>query len=530
MTEPPPLTAPNIAAMVADSARRFAELEAIVEGERRWTYAELGEVLLDAVRAAVAAGVGPGDRVGLWGPNSAEWVFAALGVLGAGGVLVPLNTRWRGDEVAYALEKAAASSLVVAQGFLGADQVGELRSAAPALDALRRVVTLEGEAPGAVPWPEHLDAGRSVDPSVAEARIAAVGPDDISDIMFTSGTTGRPKGVILQHGPSLRAYVWLAELFTFAPGDRYLVIPPFFHTFGYKAGWMASFARGVTVLPQRVFDADQVLERIERERVSILLGPPTVFTDLMHHPDRRARDLSSLRVTAVSAAVVPVELVHRLGDDLGFEVVITAYGLTEAHSLVTTCRPGDDPDDVARSVGRAVDGVELAVVGDDGRPLANGQPGEVLVRGFGVTKGYWDDPVATAEAIDPQGWLHTGDIGVLDDRGFLSITDRKKDMVIVGGFNVYPAEVERVILQYPGVAEAAVVAGPDERLGEVPVAFIVPLPGQSVDGAALTSWARQRMANVKVPRAIHVVDSLPLNASMKVLKHELRDRLHPEVG
>lgn len=518
-----PSLASSIPALVRDSARRYGDLEALVDGDRRWTYSQLDTALLSAVRAAMAAGIEPANRIALWAPNSAEWIFAALGVLGAGGILVPLNTRWKGDEVAYALEKSEASALFVAQGFLAADQLGSVRAVAPHLPALRQLVTLEGTDPAAIPWAEYLSAGDVVDVQLAGERICAVGGDDIADIMFTSGTTGRPKGVILKHGPSIRAFCGLADAWTFRPGDRHLVIPPFFHTFGYKAGWMQSFANGVTVLPQRVFDAEDVLRKVQHERVSILLGPPTVYTDLLNHPSRSQYDLSSLRVAVPSAATVPVELVERLRADAGFEVVLTSYGLTEAHSLVSTCRPGDDAADVARSVGRPIEGVEVMIVGESGQQASPGTAGEIFVRGYNVSAGYWRDPESTAAAIDSGGWLHTGDIGTMDDRGFLAITDRKKDLIIVGGFNVYPAEVERVLLQCPDIAEAAVVASPDDRLGEVPVAFVVPAPGRTIDGDAVLAAMREKVANIKVPRTVQVLDQLPRNASMKVRKTELRD-------
>jgi acyl-CoA synthetase (AMP-forming)/AMP-acid ligase II len=387
------------------------------------------------------------------------------------------------------------------------------------------LVTLEGEAPAAVPWQEHLERGSSVPDEAVERRIAAIQPEDIADVMFTSGTTGLPKGVPLRHGTSIRAHVALTTAYTFRPGDRYLVIPPFFHTFGYKAGWMASFFHGVTVIPQRVFDADEVLGTIEKERVSILLGPPTVFTDIMSHPGRQEYDLSSLRVTMASAATVPVELIHRLRKDMGFEVVLTSYGLTEAHSAVSTSRVEDSPEDIARSVGRALDDLEVAIADDEGQRMPPGERGEVLVRGYVVMDGYWQDPAATAQVIDADGWLHTGDIGVMDERGFLSIVDRKKDMVVVGGFNVYPAEVERVLLQHEDIAEAAVVGRPDERLGEVPVAFVVLRAGTVADPAEIQRWMREQVANVKVPREVHVVETLPRNASLKVQKGELRKLL-----
>jgi acyl-CoA synthetase (AMP-forming)/AMP-acid ligase II len=400
-----------------------------------------------------------------------------------------------------------------------------LRQAAPDLPALRRVVALEGEAADAVPWAAHLERGDSVADNVVDSRIAAIRPEDVADLMFTSGTTGLPKGVPLRHGTSIQAHVALTTAYTFRKGDRYLVIPPFFHTFGYKAGWMASFFHGVTVIPQRVFDSDEVLRRIEAERVSILLGPPTVFTDLMSHPGRDAYDLSSLRVTMASAATVPVELIHRLRQDMGFEVVLTSYGLTEAHSAVSTSRVDDSPEDIARSVGRPLEGLEIAITDDEGQRMPPGERGEILVRGYVVMDGYWEDPAPTAEDLDSDGWLHTGDIGVVDEKGFLSIVDRKKDMVVVGGFNVYPAEVERVLLQHEDVAEAAVIGRPDDRLGEVPVAFVVLRTGATTDPAEIVSWMRDQVANVKVPRAVHVVETLPRNASLKVQKGELRRQL-----
>ncbi|MCW2913333.1 MAG: Long-chain fatty acid--CoA ligase, partial [Actinomycetia bacterium] len=330
------------------------------------------------------------------------------------------------------------------------------------------------------------------------------------------------KGVMLTHAQSLRAHGYLSAVFGFALGDRYLVIPPFFHTFGYKAGWMASLMHGVTVIPQRIFDVDEVLRRIERERITVLLGPPTLFNDLMRHPRRGDHDLSSLRFTVPSAAVVPVELVHRLHDDLGFDVVLTAYGLTEATSMVSTCRPEDDPDDIANSVGRPAQDVEVTLVDADGGPVAPGEAGEVLVRGYVVMRGYWEDPEATAAAIDADGWLHTGDIGTINERGFLRITDRKKDMFIAGGFNAYPAEIERLLLRHEAVADVAIIGVPDDRLGEVGAAFVVPAAGHDVQAEDLIAWAREHMANYKVPRHVHLVTELPRNASMKVRKADLR--------
>jgi acyl-CoA synthetase (AMP-forming)/AMP-acid ligase II len=511
---------------VRRAARRHPGLEALVDGDLRLTFAELEQAMLAAVRAMMAIGVGPGDRVAVWAPNSARWVLAALGVLGAGGVLVPINTRFKGEEAAYVLEQSGAGTLVAVTDFLGQDYLGMLATAAPDSAVLRpgRVVVASGETgPGRLGWDEFLAAGAAVPVEAAEAAVDAVTSQTLSDIMFTSGTTGHPKGVMLTHGQSLRAHGWLAKVMDFRAGDRYLIVPPFFHTFGYKAGWMACIVHGVTILPVDVFDTRRMLETIEREQVSILLGPPTIFQEILDSSERGRYDLSSLRVTMVSATTVPPVLVRRIRDELGPDIAVSCYGLTEATSLATTTFPTvDSIEDVVTSVGRAAWQVELRVVDADGNEVPRGTPGELLCRGWNVMQGYWQEPGKTAETIDGDGWLHTGDVAVMDERGFVRITDRLKDVVFVGGFNVYPAEVERVLSEHPWVEAVAVVGTPDARLGEIPVAFVVPRPGIGATPEEIGEWAGGRLANFKVPRRVVFVESLPRNASMKVLKSDLR--------
>ena len=344
-------------------------------------------------------------------------------------------------------------------------------------------------------------------------------PDDLCDLMFTSGTTGKPKGVMSTHGQTVQVFRVWAETVGLRAGDRYLVVAPFFHSFGYKAGWVAAFLTGATVYPQAVFDAGEVLARVARDRINVLPGPPTLYQSMLAHPALGRTDLSSLRLAVTGASVVPVELVHRMRDTLRLHTVLTAYGLTETTGVVTMCRQGDDPETIATTSGRAIAGVEVRVCDDAGAELPRGQAGEVRVRGYNVMRGYFEDAAETAAALH-DGWLLTGDIGVMDERGNLRITDRKKDMFIVGGFNAYPAEIEAVLLGHPSVAQVAVVGAPDQRLGEVGVAFVV--ARAAVDAAELIEWSRARMANYKVPRRIEVVDALPVNASGKVLKYELR--------
>ena len=511
------------------TAGRHADLEALVGEDGRRTFAELEQDMITAVRAVIALGVQAGDRVAIWAPNCARWVVAALGVLGAGAVLVPVNTRFKGEEAAYVLRKSGARVLFVVTDFLGTDHTAMLRAADPALEVLQQgnTVVLSGEpGEGQLSWEQFLGAGTTVPETVAVDAVDAITPDSLSDIMFTSGTTGHPKGVQLTHGQSLRAHGGYSKLLGFEPGDRYLIVPPFFHTFGYKAGWMACLVHGATIIPAQVFDTVRVMEVIERERITILYGPPTIFQALLDSPQRSSYDLTSIRNVMLSSTVVPAELLVRTQDELRPEFIHGGYGLTEATSLVSVAIPGADTvEQVATTAGRPALDIEVRVVDDEGHAVAPGEPGELLVRGYNVMCGYWDEPERTAEAIDGDGWLRTGDIATMDEQRYVRITDRKKDMILVGGFNVYPAEVERILGRHPDVQDIAVVAAPDHRLGEVAVAFVVPRPDSGLTEADFLTWSAERIANFKCPRRAIVVDSLPRNASMKVLKNELRDRV-----
>jgi acyl-CoA synthetase (AMP-forming)/AMP-acid ligase II len=329
---------------------------------------------------------------------------------------------------------------------------------------------------------------------------------------------------VITHAQTLRAYGIWTGLAGLARGDRYLIVNPFFHTFGYKAGVLACLMRGATMIPQPVFNVDTALANIAAERVSVLPGPPTLHQSLLDHPARDAHDLSALRLVVTGAAVVPLRLVERLRGELGVDTVLTAYGLSEASGIVTMCRRGDDPSVIASTSGRAIPGTEVRVVDAAGRPVPAGTPGEVLVRGFNVMRGYYEDEAATAEVLGPDGWLRTGDVGVLDPAGNLRITDRIKDMFIVGGFNAYPAEIEQLLGLHPDVADVAVVGVPDGRLGEVGRAYVVRRPGALLTADDLIAWSRREMANYKVPRSVEFVRELPRNASGKVVKGELRER------
>ena len=331
----------------------------------------------------------------------------------------------------------------------------------------------------------------------------------------------------MTHGRTLRvAEDWVA-MTGLSPDDRYLMMNPYFHMFGLKAGILACLSAGATMLPHAVFDADRILERVGREAVTVLPGPPTLYQAILDHPQRDGQRLSTLRVAVTGAADIPVELVRRIDEELPFQLVITGYGLTEAGTAASTS-PGDDVAAIATTVGEPRPGFELRIEAE-GRDVAAGEPGEVLLRGPSVMLGYLDDPEATDLALSPDGWLRTGDIGVVDLDGRLRIVGRAKDMFIVGGFNAYPAEIENLMLGHPDIGQVAVIGVPDERLGEVGMAFVVTKSGGG-SPEDIVQWCRKAMANYKAPRVVELVDELPVNATGKVMKDVLRERVASRVG
>ncbi len=453
---PPPMSPdratpwPTIPAMVRDVARRIGDAEAVVDGDdARRLRNPAHDGRLAAAGALLASGIERGDRVAIWAPNSLEWIVAALGVTTAGGVLVPINTRFRGTEASYVLERSGARVLFAVRGFLDTDYPALLAEADAELPALEHTVLLAG-APGAaaISWDEFVASGSAVTEDELDARVVSIGADDPCDVVFTSGTTGNPKGVVMTHGQTLRAYLDWCDWADLRPGDRYLIANPFFHIFGYKAGCLACLMRGATIFPLAVFDPGVVLEIVERERISVLPGPPTIYHALLDHPDLAHRDIASLRVAVTGAADIPVELIRRVREELPFERILTGYGLTEA-GTVTGSKPDDDFEHIATTVGVPWPGFEVRIVTERAPTRRSSEPGEVVVRGATVTRGYLDDPGATAAAIDGDGWLHTGDLGTIDGDGYLRIVGRIKDMFIVGGFNAYPAEIENLMLRHP---------------------------------------------------------------------------------
>lgn len=513
----------SIPALIFSAAIRHAGRTAIEEGGIGTDYRALPHLALSVTRSLMVLGIEAGDRVAIWAPNSRDWIIAALGIHCAGAVMVPINTRMKGAEAADILKRSGARVLFVQGEFLGVDYLSLLQPHCP-VELEHRVLFGNSQAQGDddFSWDDFLAQGEQVSMLQARERAAAVGPDNLSDLLFTSGTTGKPKGVMSAHGQNLTAFNEFAKVIGLQAGDRYLVINPFFHAFGYKAGWLTCLLAGATILPLSVFDAETVFQRIAAERVTVLPGPPTLYLSMLAHPRLAETDLSSLRIAVTGAATIPPVLIERMRRELGFTVVTTAYGLTECGGLATICDPLDPAETIAGTSGRAIPGTEVSIRDADNQPLVQGESGEICLRGFHVMQGYFEDPQATAETIDAQGWLHTGDVGNLDGQGNLRITDRLKDMFIVGGFNCYPAEIEAGLIEHPAIAQVAVIGIPDERMGEVGCACVVLRHDQNLDEAGLIGWARERMANYKVPRKVRFYAALPVNASNKVAKNELR--------
>ena len=510
------------------AAELWADREAVAdvqyELEHRLSWGELHQHVRRFAAGLMRRGVVAGDRVAVWSPNTWHWVVAALGVQYAGGVVVPVNTRYTGAETLDLVRRTGATAAVVAGEFLGAERVAELgeaagdslSAAAPALRTLVRV-HLGGAEMASVDvdtlsFDELCALADQASLAEADARADAVTGDDVADILFTSGTTGRSKGVVALHRQTLAGARAWGRNGGLGPDDRYLVVNPFFHSFGYKAGILVCTLFGSTVVPQAVYRTGDAMDLVQRERITVLPGAPTIFQTILDDPSRGDYDLSSLRLAVTGASIVPVVLVERMQSDLGLETVVTAYGLTECSGFVTTCTADDDAETVAHTCGRAFEGMEIRI----------GEKGEVLARGAMVMAGYLDDPEATAETIDADGWLHTGDIGEIDERGNLRITDRLKDMYITGGFNVYPAEIEHALSRLDGIVESAVVGVPDERAGEVGKAYVVRREGSTLTEEDVLDFCARELANFKRPRSVEFVDGFPRNPSGKILKTELR--------
>ncbi len=517
--------APTIPAALIRAAGRWGHREAVADVQAgqhtRLTWAQLLEEVRTFAAALVSRGIHSGDRIALWAPNTHHWIVAALGVHYAGAILIPVNTRYTGAEALDLVQRSHAKALVVAGTFLQTERLAQLRDAAgdlarnTELHTLVRVPLDVGDAAErtVLEWNDFRALATDHLRHEADARAAALTGDDIADILFTSGTTGRSKGVLATHAQGLTVgRIWGATG-DMSERDRYLIVSPFFHSYGYKAGILVCLVHGAAMIPLAVYSPVAAMQLIQDERASVCPGAPTIFQTILDHPRRTEFDLASLRFATTGAAIVPVVLMERMQRELSFQIVVTAYGLTETSGFVSTCVAGDDDATVANTCGRAIEGMEMTL----------SEQGEVLVRGPLVMQGYLDDPDSTAKTINADGWLHTGDIGEIDERGYLKITDRLKDMYISGGFNVYPAEIEQTLARLDGVAESAVIGVPDQRMGEVGRAFVRRRPGAELREEDVLTYCTEKLAKFKAPRSVVFVEEFPRNAAGKILKRDLRN-------
>lgn len=517
---------PSLYHRFQQSAATHGDRIAITEGDSNLSFRALEAASREVGKALIGLGIGHGDRVGIWGVNSTEWVVAALGIQAAGAVLIPIGTRLRGREAADILTDARAKLVFCDRSFGEFSYVDALCQ--QDLPLVEHIVVFRetggSTADRVLSLAALRAAGAQVDDATLDARIAQGSGEDLSDIIFTSGTTGRPKGVLMTHRKSLCACDLQAlEIDQFTTKDVFAVTFPFAHNAGYRAGWQVSMLHGVRIIPISTADAGTLLRLIEKEGVTVLPTAPPVAQAMLDHPERETTDLSSLRFMSCGGTMVPVRLIQEMRAKLGSGTSVrTGYGLTEAAGSLTVTWPDDPAEVVATTVGHPLSNIEMRILGPDHQPLPQGEVGEVAARGPQMTPGYLDNPEATAAAFTADGFLLTGDAGWLDENGNLRLTDRIKDMYLVGGFNCYPAEIERVMRTMPGIANVAVIGVEDERLGQVGRAFVIPEKGATLDEAAVIAWCRNEMANYKVPRSVRFLDALPLNATGKVSKIDLR--------
>ena len=509
------LTKLTIPDLIKHQAKHYSSKPALISDDETLTFSDLDKLSTNIASHIINLGILPGDRVAIWAPNMNEWVLAGIAIHKAGGVLVPINTRMKGKEAAYILNNAEAKILFSVKTFLGTNYFKLLEN--EELPHLQHRISLDEND-----LSDQIKSIESLKEHSSEAKFPEINESDMADIIFTSGTTGKPKGVISTHEQNIKVFDYWSSYIGLNEKDHYLIVNPFFHTFVYKAGWLASIMRGATAYPCPVFDADKIIEMINKEKISMLPGPPTLYQSILTSNLIETMDISSLRLGVTGAASIPVQLIKDMKEKLGFDTVITAYGLTESTGVVTMCTPDDDYETIATTSGCAIADVEVKCVNQDGQDIPAGEPGEILVRGYNITKGYFNNPEATQEAIDDDGWLHTGDIGILDENGYIKITDRSKDMFIVGGFNAYPAEIENILCDHPSISQAAVIGIEDERMGEIAKAFVVLKPDQDLNSDSLIKWSKENMANYKVPRIVEFVQDLPTNAAGKIMKYLLK--------
>jgi fatty-acyl-CoA synthase len=501
----------------------YPDVDALVDvaADRRWTYSELNAEVDAVARGLMALGVEQGERVGIWAPNCAEWTMVQYAAAKIGAILVNVNPAYRTHELAYVLNQSGVRTLVSATSFKTSDYVAMVDDVRPESAELQQVIFL-----GTDDWADLRNRAEAVSQDDLRARMAGLTNTDPINIQYTSGTTGFPKGATLSHRNILNNGYFTTELINLGPADRLAIPVPFYHCFGMVMGNLGCTTHGTTmVIPAPGFDPDLTLAAIEKERCTGVYGVPTMFIAMLGHPDFADRDLSSLRTGIMAGSVCPVEVMKRCVSEMNMTEVSIAYGMTETSPVSCQTLFDDDLERRTATIGRAHPHVEIKIVDPEtGDTVERGQPGEFCTRGYSVMLGYWRDEEKTREAIDADGWMHTGDLAVMRDDGYCNVVGRIKDMVIRGGENVYPREVEEFLYTHPDIEDAQVIGVPDARYGEEICAWIRMKPGRSpLDAEAVRAFATGKLAHYKIPRYVMVVDEFPMTVTGKVRKVDMRE-------
>ncbi len=526
----PPLLEETIGVNLDRTVAAHPDHEALVEFAtgRRWTYRQFNHEVDLFARGLIAGGIAKGDRIGIWAPNCAEWTIVQYAAAKIGAILVNVNPSYRTHEFSYAVNQSGLRMLVAAETFKTSDYRAMIEETAPQNPGLARVIYL-----GTDDWSDVVAAGEKVDADVVNERMLTLLPGDPINIQYTSGTTGYPKGATLSHRNILNNGFMVTELMGFSDQDRLCIPVPFYHCFGMVMANLGCTSHGATmVIPAPGFDPEITLQAIAEERCTAVYGVPTMFIAMQHSPSFADHDLSSLRTGCMAGSICPVEVMKRCLNDMHMAEVCIAYGMTETSPVSTQTRVDDDLERRTSSIGRVHPHVEIKIVDPvTGETVERGEPGEFCTRGYSVMLGYWDDPEKTAEAIDTDGWMHTGDLAEMREDGYCNIVGRIKDLVIRGGENVYPREIEEFLYAHPDIEDVQVIGVPDEKYGEELCAWIKLRDGaERLDADAVRAFATGKLAHYKIPRYVMLVDEFPMTVTGKIRKVQMREETAAKLG
>jgi fatty-acyl-CoA synthase len=529
-----PLLYKTVGAVLEEAAAQWGEREALVVRHQniRWTYRELDEAADRLAAGFLHLGLVPGDRVGIWAPNRYEWILTQFASAKAGLILVTINPAYRTSELEYALNKVGCKALVLAPSFKTSDYAAMLEQIRPKMPNLRAAI-LTDDAPraGFLRYADVASSGTAEDLERVRQLRSQLQPEDAVNIQFTSGTTGLPKGATLSHHNIVNNGYFVAQRQTFTANDRLCIPVPLYHCFGMVMGVLGCVTWGATMIfPGEAFEPKSVLEAVQAERCTALYGVPTMFIAELEHPEFRQYDLRTLRTGVMAGAPCPVEIMKRVISDMHMKEVTIAYGMTETSPVSFQSSRDDSIERRVSTVGAIHPHLEVKIVDAEGRVTPRGQRGELLTRGYSVMHGYWDDEEKTKQSIDPQGWMHTGDLATLDDAGFCNIVGRVKDLIIRGGENISPREVEEFLYRHPKIQDVQVFGVPDRRYGEVVCAWIKLKAGERCDAEAIRTFCKEQIAHFKVPQHIRFVEQFPMTVTGKIQKYLMRQEMSRELA